>query len=69
MNIDYEIEHTEKALTALRERKAAGFFFAESYSDNYNLEDNHTIVFSSSGDLAGIVVDMVVMEKYMESLK
>lgn len=70
MNIDNEITQLEKALAKLRSQKELGFSFQTNSGDeDYNIRDCHQIIWGSDGRFAGIVQNVAVMKKYMESLK
>jgi len=53
-----------------QEAEEQGFSFEELITvQHYVIRDDHEVVYDTDGNFAGIVKNVAVMQKYMESLK
>jgi len=70
MSIKDDIAELEAQIAELRKQEEQGFSFLEiACGDSYGIRDDHELVYDLEDNLAGIVVNVAVMQKYMESLK
>ena len=70
MSIKDDIAELEAHLAELRQQEEQGFSFEELITvQHYDIRDDHEVVYDTDGNFAGIVKNVAVMQKYMESLK